>query len=620
MSAGEFAQKVGAGSARALVISTAGLLLASTLAASAAQAGSLLSPPGISDRKVDLAWEPDVDDPVFNGNTVLERVSTFDLVHAAGRDVVSIAGLRNTSELLSYAVGDAALTRWSLVGGSIVSQYPLGAATGIADVTVHASNRWALAGSADGSVHLWDLDVPSSEPRQSAVVSSGAVRVVRFYPTSTDPSDVRFAAAGAEDTIRVFQDLDATRPLIKLAVQDGGTSALQLIPTPSGMQLAAGGAGTRVRVWEIASQPQSPRLRLEGHQGTIVDLAYTADFRRLASVDDRGEVRIWSFATGELLGVGQSDPHANPAHLGFSSPDGQILFVSRGDGTVELRNGVTAEFYRSEPIATAPVTAFLMFVDGRRALLGDENGRFALLRGGRCIPTAVDPVCFGGYKIWRSPTRSGSDAVLLRSYNFDDSTWTFVGEGRAFTDPDSMIARRNPPDPGQEGPIEDAVLAGPHNGIPYFYSLTRFNRRYLNGAIFDELAHPIEQGFYRDPGASIATPIVARARARTETPLLTDVYTVPNPYELGRVPWEISGAPHVEFRNLPARAKIKLYTVAGDLIRELVHGPDQYGDDRAVAEWDLKNSSGRLVVPGVYVYQVEAQNGEVVQGYLALVR
>jgi len=76
---------------------------------------------------------------------------------------------------------------------------------------------------------------------------------------------------------------------------------------------------------------------------------------------------------------------------------------------------------------------------------------------------------------------------------------------------------------------------------------------------------------------------------------------VPNPYR-AREAWDHPGSHEVHFVNLPARAVIKVYTVAGDLVREIVH------DDRVrdFERWDLKNANGQDVSSGIYMYRIES--------------
>ncbi len=63
----------------------------------------------------------------------------------------------------------------------------------------------------------------------------------------------------------------------------------------------------------------------------------------------------------------------------------------------------------------------------------------------------------------------------------------------------------------------------------------------------------------------------------------------------------------VEFRNLPAaKGVIRVYTIAGDLVREL------HFDGRAgvgTVAWDLVSRNGQDVTSGVYIYAAEFEDG-----------
>jgi hypothetical protein len=63
----------------------------------------------------------------------------------------------------------------------------------------------------------------------------------------------------------------------------------------------------------------------------------------------------------------------------------------------------------------------------------------------------------------------------------------------------------------------------------------------------------------------------------------------------------------IEFRNLPERATIRIYTISGDLIRTLSHGPDSRGNLSGTVAWDQKSDAGLLVAPGLYVFHVDSE-------------
>ena len=69
-----------------------------------------------------------------------------------------------------------------------------------------------------------------------------------------------------------------------------------------------------------------------------------------------------------------------------------------------------------------------------------------------------------------------------------------------------------------------------------------------------------------------------------------------------REAWDQVGGKELHFINLPTDARIRIYTVAGDLVAELHHVSLVHDFER----WDLKNQSGRDVASGIYMFRVEA--------------
>ncbi len=103
----------------------------------------------------------------------------------------------------------------------------------------------------------------------------------------------------------------------------------------------------------------------------------------------------------------------------------------------------------------------------------------------------------------------------------------------------------------------------------------------------------------------------ARFASSSDTGKL-NVKVVPNPY-LVRNEWER----HKDFRklkfiNLPSKCTIRIYNLAGDLVRTLTHDetnpragglPNQYGGDE---DWDLLNENSQKPAPGLYLFHVDA--------------
>jgi hypothetical protein len=88
-----------------------------------------------------------------------------------------------------------------------------------------------------------------------------------------------------------------------------------------------------------------------------------------------------------------------------------------------------------------------------------------------------------------------------------------------------------------------------------------------------------------------------------------DIFVAPNPYVYGDLERSFGASdPYkIEFRNLPEKCTIRIYTLMGDLVKTLHHGPDAQGNLSGSQAWDQKSDSGLLVAPALYIYNVESE-------------
>ncbi|MCA9728432.1 MAG: hypothetical protein KC729_12160, partial [Candidatus Eisenbacteria bacterium] len=91
---------------------------------------------------------------------------------------------------------------------------------------------------------------------------------------------------------------------------------------------------------------------------------------------------------------------------------------------------------------------------------------------------------------------------------------------------------------------------------------------------------------------------------------LKRVLPVPNPYR-NESTYEISQfARRIKFTNCPRECTIRVFNLAGDLIRTLEKDPGP----SSIMEWNLLTNQGLPVASGVYIYHVEAKEGGRVVG------
>lgn len=139
-----------------------------------------------------------------------------------------------------------------------------------------------------------------------------------------------------------------------------------------------------------------------------------------------------------------------------------------------------------------------------------------------------------------------------------------------------------------------------------------------NGTVVSDLPELVSGDYNRsEPTSAVAGPVEN-----------ADFYVIPNPYVFGDASRSFGdtgqlGPLTIEFRNLPERATIRIYTVSGDLIRTLEHGPDSRGNLSGTIAWDQESDSGLVVAPGLYIYHVTSETegfGAQFTGKLMIIR
>ncbi|MCX6841142.1 MAG: hypothetical protein NTX53_02495 [candidate division WOR-3 bacterium] len=116
---------------------------------------------------------------------------------------------------------------------------------------------------------------------------------------------------------------------------------------------------------------------------------------------------------------------------------------------------------------------------------------------------------------------------------------------------------------------------------------------------------------------AVSTP----GMSRTDTTYKLNVKVVPNPYIVFNS-WEKTSAQrNVKFTHLPSECTIRIFTLAGDLVKVIKHKDTQTRplDQGGTETWDFTNESpgstgtaisGQLIASGVYIYHVQSPVGE----------
>ena len=75
----------------------------------------------------------------------------------------------------------------------------------------------------------------------------------------------------------------------------------------------------------------------------------------------------------------------------------------------------------------------------------------------------------------------------------------------------------------------------------------------------------------------------------------------------------------IHFANLPPKCTISIYSLDGDLVREIFHDKNISDPNAAHDAWDLITRNTQLVVSGLYYWTVETESGETQLGKLVII-
>jgi hypothetical protein len=155
--------------------------------------------------------------------------------------------------------------------------------------------------------------------------------------------------------------------------------------------------------------------------------------------------------------------------------------------------------------------------------------------------------------------------------------------------------------------IEDVMAT-----IPYFVSVTAFDHGYPARNLGSTESDPrtnAQRVFAQAQGDDIAV-----------TNGTLNAYVYPNPYRMdanyrsmgyegvGTDAWA-ERTRSIYFANIPRRCTVTIWSLDGDLIREIRHNEPEGSGTASIAHWDMINKNNETVTSGLYYFTVESDYG-----------
>lgn len=157
--------------------------------------------------------------------------------------------------------------------------------------------------------------------------------------------------------------------------------------------------------------------------------------------------------------------------------------------------------------------------------------------------------------------------------------------------------------------------------VPYWINVTAFDygspRSGLSALETNPTVRPV-----------VTYPLESNERVEAEN---LEVYVYPNPYRIdanyrargfeGRSESDrpVDRTRRIHFANLPPKCTIRIWSLDGDMIREIVHDVDPADPMANHDTWNLITRNTQLVVSGLYYWTVEDDQGRTQVGKLAII-
>lgn len=258
---------------------------------------------GHKDRIPALAWHPDGTRIYSAGWDTTVRVwntTTLEpiiLLNSHATQVLTLA-LSDDGKLLACADSANALHVWLTDANRplcVVKEHE----AEVRALAFSPDGQRLASGGADRVIRLWTGILDQASPPTGAVKTeqrAGAAIESARSTIALAPGNNRLACPSGGSAVRVWDTSSAQ--LVQQLQREESCEVQAVAWSGNGRWIAASGPGCKLALWDMEGGGASRTL--EGHPGTVINLAFSPDSTLLASAAlHRGDVWLWDVQTGE---------------------------------------------------------------------------------------------------------------------------------------------------------------------------------------------------------------------------------------------------------------------------------------------------------------------------------
>jgi WD40 repeat protein len=191
-------------------------------------------------------------------------------------------------------------------------------------VAVSPDGMWAVSGSDDKTVKIWDLETGAC--RATLNGHTEEVNSVAIMPDGR-----RILSVSDDGFIRVWDAADG-KAVASWKASEGLVCSVAAAPDGRRIVTSEAAPGTPVKIWDVASQRCLSTMR--GHTEAVACLAVSYDGERAVSGSNDDTARIWNLETSECLATLKG--HLGDVESVQIAPDGRFAVSGSNDKTVKI--------------------------------------------------------------------------------------------------------------------------------------------------------------------------------------------------------------------------------------------------------------------------------------------